>query len=196
MKRMNAVKWIGLILLLLVLLPLPLAHGAAGKVHRLRSVYLSEVLLTFLLGCSLFLAGPMTILREWRSSYMLFSTADIQVADFIRDNTEAHGVFLTDYNWHLNPVSVLTGRSIVCGPDLYLYYHGIDTGERKADIEAMFADPEQSEALFQSYGVRYVYVGHTERANFDVDIDYFRQHARLIYDSDGIQVYDLEADPA
>ena len=155
-----------------------------------------EVLLTFLLGCSLFLAGPMTILREWRSSYMLFSTADIQVADFIRDNTEVHGVFLTDYNWHLNPVSVLTGRSIVCGPDLYLYYHGIDTGERKADIEAMFADPEQSEALFQSYGVRYVYIGHTERANFDVDTDYLRQHAKLIYDSDGIQVYDLEADPA
>ena len=179
----------------LVLLPLPLAHGAAGKVHPQRGVYLSEVLLTFLLGCSLFLAGPMTILREWRSSYMLFSTADIQAADFIRDNTEAHGVFLTDYNWHLNPVSVLTGRSIVCGPDLYLYYHGIDTGERKADIEAMFADPEQSEALFQSYGVRYVYIGHTERANFDVDTDYFRQHARLIYDSDGIQVYDLEADP-
>ena len=62
----------------------------------------------------------------------------IQAADYIRENTDAHGVFLADCNWHLNPVSVLTGRSIVCGPDLFLYYPGIDTSERKADISAMF----------------------------------------------------------
>ena len=177
----------------LALLPLPLCSGVS--IARRGGVYLSQILLTFLLCCSLFLSGPMTILREWRSSYMLFSTADIQVANFIRENTDPHDLFLTDYSWHLNPVSVLTGRSVLCGPDLYLYYHGIDTGERKTDIEAMFTDPARNEALFREYGVRYVYVGHSERANFDVDVDYFREHAALIYDSDGIRIFDLEADP-
>ena len=109
-----------------------------------RGVYASRALLTFLLGFSLFISGPMTILREWRSSYMIFNRADIQAADYIRENTDAHGVFLADCNWHLNAVSVLTGRSIVCGPDLFLYYHGIDTSERKADISAMFDCPRDT----------------------------------------------------
>jgi len=179
----------------LALLPLPLLTRDETP-QKQRGIYLSQVLLSFLLGCSLFLSGPMTILREWRSSYMLFSTADIRVADFIQSSTDPHGVFLTDYSWHLNPVSVLTGRSIVCGPDLYLYYHGIDTGERRADIEAMLTEPAESQALFRQYAVRYVYIGSSERANFDVDTDYFRQHFQLIYGSDGIQIFDLEADAA
>ena len=112
-------------------------------------------------------------------------------ADFIRENTDPHDLFLTDYSWHLNTVSVLTGRSIVCGPDLFLYYHGIDTGERRADVTAMFESPSESEELFRDYGVRYVYIGHSERANFDIDTAYFNENATLVYQEDGIWIYDL-----
>ena len=157
-----------------------------------RSVYAGRALLSFLLGCSLFLSGPMTILREWRSSYMMFSNSDIEAAAFIRENTDAHGVFLADCNWHLNAVSVLTGRSIVCGPDLFLYYHGIDTGERKADVAAMFEAPEDNRTLFERYGVRYVYVSSAERSNFDIDMDYFEANGSLLYDQDGIRIFALK----
>ena len=137
----------------------------------------------------------MTILREWRSSYMMFSNGDIAAAEYIRKNTDADGVFLTDYSWHLNAVSVMTGRSIVCGPDLFLYYHGIDTGERKADVTAMFENPADSRELFKQYGVKYVYIGSSERSNFDVDTDYFEENGSLLYAEDGIRVYELKELP-
>ena len=160
-----------------------------AKAHNL---YASHALLSFLLGFSLFISGPMTILREWRSSYMMFSNADIEAASYIRENTDPDGLFLPDYSWHLNAVSVLTGRSIVCGPDLFLYYHGIDTGERRQDIDAMFETPYDNENLFEEYGIRYVYIGSSERSNFVIDMDYFEANCTLLYDQDGIQVYELK----
>ena len=133
----------------------------------------------------------MTILREWRSSYMMFSNSDIRAADYIRENTDAHGVFLTDYSWHLNAVSVLTGRSIVCGPDLFLYYHGIDTYQRHEDISAMFEAPAENRELFSQYGVKYVYIGSAERSNYVIDMDYFLTNGTVLYDADGIRVIEL-----
>ena len=175
----------------LLLLCLPLTWAQSDPKPGRAGAYLCQVLISFLLGLSLFLSGPMTILREWRSSYMVFTRADMAAADFIRENTDPHDLFLTDYSWHLNTVSVLTGRSIVCGPDLFLYYHGIDTGERRADVTAMFESPSESEELFRDYGVRYVYIGHSERANFDIDTAYFNENATLVYQEDGIWIYDL-----
>ena len=183
---------LGLLGLGIVLLFASLYLSSRSADAKRRGLYASKALLSFLLGCSLFLSGPMTILREWRSSYMMFTNADIQAAEYIRENTDAHGVFLADYNWHLNAVSVLTGRSIVCGPDLFLYYHGISTGERHADVDAMFEAPAQNQDLFEKYGVKYVYVGSSERSNFDVDMDYYRTHGTVLYDRDGIQVFELK----
>ena len=182
-------SFVGLVMVLSFVSMYLSTRDASGKN---RGVYASRTLLAFLLGFSLFISGPMTILREWRSSYMIFNRADIQAADYIRDNTDAHGVFLADCNWHLNPVSVLTGRSIVCGPDLFLYYHGIDTSERKADISVMFEAPEDNGELFEKYGVRYVYIGSSERSSYAIDMDYFLTSGALLYDQDGIQVIELK----
>ena len=176
------------IVFLFLSLYMPLRDSDVAK----RGMYASKVLLSFLLGCSLFLSGPLTILRECRSSYMMFSDKDIQAAAYIRRNTDAHGVFLTDYSWHLNAVSVLTGRSIVCGPDLFLYYHGIDTSERKEDIAAMFESPEENLDLFKKYDVSYVYIGSSERSNFDIDLEFFQKNGTVLYEQDGIWVYKLK----
>ena len=186
---------LGFVGLSMALLFASLYLSTRGENTRFRGVWASQALLSFLLGCSLFLSGPMTILREWRSSYMMFSNGDIAAAEYIRENTDADGVFLTDYTWHLNAVSVMTGRSIVCGPDLFLYYHGIDTGARKADVDAMFEHPTDSGELFRQYGVKYVYIGSSERSNFDVDTDYFEENGTLLYARDGIRVYELKELP-
>ena len=175
--------------IVLLSVSLYLTRGANAKN---RGVYASRALLAFLLGFSLFISGPMTILREVRSSYMMFNNADIRAAEYIRENTDANGVFLTDCNWHLNAVSVLTGRSIVCGPDLFLYYHGIDTSERKTDISAMFEAPADNPDLFRKYDVRYVFIGSSERNGYVIDMDYFIDNGTILYDQDGIQVIELK----
>ena len=176
----------------ITLLFLSLYMSQGRKDPACRNIYACRSLLAFLLGFSLFISGPMTILREWRSSYMLFSNADIQAADYIRENTDPKGLFLTDYSWHLNAVSVLTGRSIVCGPDLFLYYHGIDTRERREDIDTMFKTPWDNGELFEKYGIRYVYIGSAERSKYDIDMDFFETNGTLLYDEDGIQIFELK----
>lgn len=186
------ILFLGVVGLCVTLLFLSLYMSVRGSDPKARSAYACHALLSFLLGFSLFISGPMTILREWRSSYMMFSNADIEAASFIRENTDADGLFLTDYSWHLNTVSVLTGRSIVCGPDLFLYYHGIDTSERRDDVNAMFEYPWENEDLFEAYGVRYVYIGPSERSAHAIDMDYFEANGTLLYDEDGIQVFELK----
>lgn len=142
-----------------------------------------------ILICVLFLSGTMTIAREWVSSYQVFSRNDMAAADYIKENTSVDSVFLTSYNWHLNAVSTLTGRNIVCGPDLYLYFHGIDTAQRKRDIDSMFIDPEHTDALFQKYNVSYLYIGPDERYSMSVDIDYINDNFEKVYDNGGIQIF-------
>lgn len=86
---------------------------------------------------------------------------------------------------------MLAGRNIVCGSDLYLYYHGIDTSQRHADIAAMLENPGESEKLFRSYGVSYVYIGSSERYHFAVDTDWFEVNGTLLFDQGGICIYKL-----
>lgn len=142
-----------------------------------------------LLAVCLFLSGVMTIMRELKSRYMAFDRNQIAVAAYIDENLETDAVFLTDYSWHLNPVSVLTGRSIVCGPGLYLFYHGIDTTERQADVTAMFERPEESAELFEKYNVAYVYIGVSERSNYRIDTAFFASVGEIVYDQGGITIY-------
>lgn len=138
---------------------------------------------------TLFLSGTMTLMRECCSSYEIFNRNDIQAAEYIKAETPSNSVFLTSYNWHLNVPSVLTGRSIVCGSDLYLFYHGIDTSERKVDIDLMFKNPGESRALFDKYQVSYVYIGSDERYSLEIDIDYFENYFEKVYDAGGIKIF-------
>lgn len=183
---------LGVIGLCICLLFLSLYMSAWDGNSKQKNIFASKALLSFLLGFSLFISGPMTILRECRSSYMMFSNADIRAAEYIREHTDANDMFLTDYSWHLNAVSVLTGRSIVCGPDLFLYYHGIDTSERREDIDSMFESPWDNGELFDKYNVRYVYIGSAERSKYSIDMDFFETNGTLLYDQDGIQVFELK----
>ena len=132
-------------------------------------------------------SGAMSLAREAISRYALFSPQDVEAAEFVKENTERDAVFLTDTD-HINPVSVLAGRTVVCGPDLYLWWHGFAQvfTARSAYIQETYANPS-FEALAQ-YDVDYVYIGATERG-YGADVDWFAQNLTLVYDSGGIQIY-------
>ena len=50
---------------------------------------------------------------------------------------------------HINPVCALAGRDIVCGPDLWLYYHGLNTWERQMDIREFYRDPAGNRKMLE-----------------------------------------------
>ncbi|MEG0901710.1 MAG: hypothetical protein RSG96_06295, partial [Clostridia bacterium] len=81
-----------------------------------------------------------------------------------KQNTPEYSVFITG-NQHLNPVSSLAGRTILCSSDSYLYYHGFDTTKRRAEVAAFYENPGDNLALLSQYGVSYLYVSDYERSS-------------------------------
>ena len=95
-------------------------------------------------------SSGMTIARECVSDYELYSKAQVDATEYIEKNTDERAVFLTGDN-HNNAVAALTGRSIVCGADTFLCYHGINTVERKSEVANMYADPVGNKELYKKY---------------------------------------------
>lgn len=159
------------------------------QMEKLRSRALAAVAaaLVIVLGT---LSGGMSMLRESVGEYQLFSHAQVEAAAFITENTPADSLFLTGVT-HLNPPAVLAGRNILCGPGLYLHWHGIDYTERESQIGPMYQDGAVFETYAEMYGVDYVYISQTERSAYAVDLDYFTDHYPLIYDQDGISIFQI-----
>lgn len=124
-----------------------------------------------LAGCILFfslLSGMLTLGREVVSEYQLYGTNHIALAKYIEENTLPTSTVLTSTR-HNNEIASLTGRNLVCGTDAFLYYHGIDTSERKEEVRQMYEAPTTNLPLFQTYGVDYVMVSNYERIAYSVD---------------------------
>ena len=93
---------------------------------------------------------------------------------------------------HTNAVSVLTGRNIVCGPGLYLYFHGVGYQQREAQAKRMFEGGDEFLRGVVQYGVDYVYISDFERNSAQVNEDWFAERYTRIYDQGGIRIYRVE----
>lgn len=113
-------------------------------------------------------SGVLALGREAVSRYQLFNTTQVSLAEYVEENTAPDAVFLTGTR-HNNEIAALTGRNIVCGADTFLYFHGLDTTERKSDLQLMYEAPAEHLDLFEKYNVSYVVVSSYERRSYDVD---------------------------
>lgn len=129
-----------------------------------------------------FFTGALAVARECKSDYQMFSKEEVDAAAFVEENTEPHATFITGTQ-HINFVSSLAGRRIVCGPDLWLYMHGYDTDSRKQDIRAFYADPEGHRDVLEKYGVDYILVTGSERYDMNVNTLALDSGFRKIYES-------------
>ncbi|MEG1890034.1 MAG: hypothetical protein RR301_01375 [Clostridia bacterium] len=146
------------------LLCLPMAADYALELYaRLRGLAGRRVIAAMFLSVC-FLSSTLTVLRECVSDYQAYSAEEVEVAEYIKQNTPEHSVFITG-NQHLNPVSSLAGRTILCSSDSYLYYHGFDTTKRRAEVAAFYENPGDNLALLSQYGVSYLYVSDYERSS-------------------------------
>lgn len=138
-----------------------------------------------------FISGLLTLGREIVSDYELFGANQVEAAAYINENAEKDATVLTAFN-HNNAVASLTGRNIVCGTDTFLYFHGLDTAKRRADVNDMFARPDSSQELFEKYDVDYIYVGSYERQEFDVNESYFSRHFIKAYENEEVTIYSIK----
>ena len=151
-----------------------------------------NIILKGALAVSLLFVGvfssSMTIARECVSDYELYSKAQVDAAEYIEKNTAEKAVFLTGDN-HNNAVAALTGRSIVCGADTFLYYHGINTAERKNEVANMYADPVGNKELYKKYNVSYIFVSDVETGEFQINFEGLGQIAEKVYDAQNVVIY-------
>ena len=140
-----------------------------------------------------FASGTMSIACECVSDYQLFSKQDVEAAAFIEENVPKDAVFMT-WTQHINPVSSLAGRTIVCGPDLWLYYHGFTTAQRHSEISAFYADPLSNQEILEKYGAQYIFVSSYERSGLQVNLDALEEGFTRVFTSsdDAIRIYQVE----
>ncbi len=136
------------------------------------------------------ISAALTLGREVVSEYTLYSTAHVELAKYIEANTEPSAVILTNTR-HNNEVASLTGRSIVCGADTFLYFHGIDTTGRKEEVQRMYESPLENWNLYEQYSVDYVVISSWERSSYFIDEGVFAEHFELIFSCDGVKLYEV-----
>ena len=96
-------------------------------------------------------------------------------------------------DWFNNAVSTLTGRKLVCGSDTFLYFHGLNYSQQKADAYAMLIDPASNAALFDQYAVDYIYISNQERAQYPLDESLIASLYPLWYSHGDINIYAVSA---
>ncbi|MGI6238884.1 MAG: hypothetical protein ACOYI5_04570 [Christensenellales bacterium] len=169
---------------------MPLVGAFAAKLwDRLKGLNCRVLFLAvFLLAGTL--SGAMSLAREAVSDYQLFGADEVAAAAYIDAETDRDAVFLTG-GQHNNPVAALAGRQIVCGTSSYLYFHGIDTAVARADARSMYESPGENRALFEQYGVEYVYLSSYEYAEFAVDTAFFEDYAEIVFGRGYVRIYKL-----
>lgn len=144
--------------------------------------------------CVLFFStGILAVAREMVTDEYHFSKADADAAAWVEQMTEEDTVFLTG-DQHINFVSSLAGRRIVCGPDTWLRYHGFMLDEEHAEVKRFYADPIGNRALLDQYGVKYILVSGHEMGEYYVNYAALDALYALAYDRDGIRIYQVLPD--
>ena len=172
------------------------ADYALELLGRLKGLRARPVIASMAAVCC-FCTGALSVAREMVSDYQAFSKADVEAAAAIEERTEQDALFLTG-DGHLNPVSSLAGRRIVCGPDLWLFWHGMKdmTWERHEDVRRFYEDPAHNGDVLETYGVQYILLSPNERYAYSVDEDVLDEAYPLLYDQENIKIYIAGADAA
>ena len=131
---------------------------------RTISSYVYMVLILLIASIS----GTFAIIREAISDYEVYGADQVDVAMWIDENADSDTMILTS-DRHNNSIASLTGRNIVCGADTFLFFHGIDTSERKEEVKAMYEHPKENRELFEKYGVEYICCSPYEYGNYEID---------------------------
>ena len=133
-----------------------------------------------------------TVSDGYARNFLFPQKLAVEAGMFVKDHTEDDAVFITGTQ-HLNPVISIAGREIVCGPDLWLYWHGFDTRQRQEEIEAFYEAPEDNADIAEKYGVTYVYVSSYERDSYNVDEAGLARIGLKVFENGEASVYRLTA---
>jgi uncharacterized membrane protein len=67
-------------------------------------------------------------------------------------------------------------------------------GSRESDIARLYRakDWAEASAILQKYHVRYLYVGQTERRDFNPEIEFFTAHMPVVFQMNGVTIFEFQ----
>ncbi|MBR6028721.1 MAG: hypothetical protein IKP40_06475 [Clostridia bacterium] len=138
----------------------------------------------------IFLSAGLTLWRECVSRYQAFSRSQAAVAEWVKENTGEDARFISNPDNHLNPVSALAGRQTVCaGAGLWLYWHGFDTAETSADIQAFYLNPSERQDVLDKYSVDYILLSGSERSKYGMYEEDFDPLFEKVFENEEAAIY-------
>ncbi len=143
----------------------------------------------FLFVCTF--SAILTLCRESVSRYQLYSPSQMALAEYVEEHTAPDAVFLTNTR-HNNEIASLTGRNIVCGADSFLYFHGLDTSQRKADLQLMYEAPLEHMDLYENYNVSYVVISAYERDSYQIREEIFQNYFMEVLSFGDVSLYQIK----
>jgi len=158
--------------------------------QRLAGLRGSVVLAAMFIFVSVF-SGVLSVARECVSGYQLFSRTAVEAGAWIDEHTDQDARFITGQQ-HINPVCSLAGRQIICGSDLYVFFHGLDYRTQASDCQRFFEFPQEYGYVLDHYDVDYIYVSDYERAEFDVNLTYIDENYDLVYQNPDVRIYQVQ----
>ncbi len=163
--------------------------------ERMNEIKGREVM-AVMVGICLFTSGILTIGREFNSGaeYQTFSDADMEFAEFVKENTDPHAVFATNTG-HLNSVYVLAGRTIFVGPNNFIWTHGIGSEytNRESVLRELYESGSITElkSIAEENNIKYILYGPAEKSEYNINQNVFNQLNR-IYDENGTELYEIQ----
>lgn len=141
------------------------------------------------------LSGVLTIGREYNSGamYQTYGEDDIEMAEYIKENTAPDALFLTS-NYHLNPVVSLAGRNIYLGSSLYVYFHGMgdEFYKRENELKSAYTGSyENLKSFCEEKGIDYIYIGSNENNSYHPS-EQLKSRLELVHSVGGESLYKLK----
>lgn len=139
-------------------------------------------------------SGILSIGRELCSGgeYFIFSDEEVAFSEFVKESTDKDAVFITG-NDHINPVCVLSGRTIYAGSELYVYFHGYgrEMYSRYDCVKEIYESDSYEELMkniAKTGDTDYIVVSDRERSTYRISDAVFDE-LNCVYDADGIRLF-------
>jgi hypothetical protein len=126
------------------------------------------------------LAGGLDVfaLVTRQDEYQEFDRQGVAFAEMIKQQTPPRSMIL-HAPIHNTPV-FLTGRRSLMGYPGHIWTHGIDFGQREADIRKIYSGSPDATNLLSKYGVDYVVIDPQEHSAMPVDTAFFSRYPEVV----------------
>jgi len=137
----------------------------------------------------LIISGFISYVGETQPHYLLFSSDDLTLGEFIKNNTKAQDIFLAQ-TIDKNPVACLAGRTILMGYQGYLWTQGINYQLKEENIKKML-NPQhlgQFKSLALQYKVSYAVINKFDNSMI-VNLSFYKDNFPIIYQNKSYLVF-------